>query len=57
MGPKFFFSIMWLPKDIRVWGPVLRVLIAKSPFQAPGDATVVGVPFSKGDGFYMVLVF
>jgi len=24
--------------------------------KAPGDATVVGVPFSKGDGFYMVLV-
>ena len=47
---------MWLPKDIRVWGPVLRVLITKSPFQAPGDATVVGVPFNKGDGFYMVLV-
>lgn len=24
--------------------------------QAPGDSTVVGVPFSKGNGFYMVLV-
>ena len=53
MGPKKY----WLPKeDIRVWGPDLGVLITKSPFQAPGDATVVGVPFSKGDGFYMVLV-